>query len=83
VTERLDGSDDAAKQLDEERLRRLAGNVRAERARRGLTQPQLAGMLGLSKNTINAIENARTDPSYLTIWHLADALGVDLRDLVE
>lgn len=72
----------AATQLDEERLRRLAANTRAERARRGLTQPQLAALLGISKNTVNAIENARTDPSYLTVCHLADALAVEVRDLV-
>lgn len=78
-----DGNDDPAKQLDEDRLRLLAGAVRAERARRGFTQPQLAALLGISKNTINKIENARTDPSYLTILHLADALGVHVRDLIE
>lgn len=37
--------------------------IRALRAGRGWSQAQLAGLLGVSRQTVNAIETGRYDPS--------------------
>jgi transcriptional regulator with XRE-family HTH domain len=59
-----------------ERLRRL-------RESRALRQEDLAELAGVGKNTVNRIEKNRTEPHMTTIRKLADALGVDPRELVE
>ena len=54
----------------------LAEQVRAERARRQLTQEQLAELAGMSPARISEIENGGTDPRFSTIVRVADALGL-------
>lgn len=41
----------------------MDNRVREARRRRGLTQAQLAEAMGVSRNTINSIENGRYTPS--------------------
>ncbi len=41
----------------------MRNDVRALRAARGLSQAQLAAALGVSRQTVNAIETGRYDPS--------------------
>jgi putative transcriptional regulator len=41
----------------------MKNDVRSLRAGRGLTQQQLAAMMGVSRQTINAIETDRYTPS--------------------
>jgi transcriptional regulator with XRE-family HTH domain len=59
-----------------ERIRRLTES-------RALRQEDLAELAGVGKNTVNRIEKNRTEPHMTTIRKLADALGVDPRELVE
>jgi transcriptional regulator with XRE-family HTH domain len=58
-----------------ERLRQL-------REERALRQEDLAALAGLGKNTINRIERNRTEPHMTTVRKLAEALGVEPRELV-
>jgi transcriptional regulator with XRE-family HTH domain len=58
-----------------ERLRRL-------REERALRQEDLAKLAGIGKNTVNRIENNRTEPHMTTVRKLADALEVDSAELV-
>lgn len=83
VPDAADDADEVEKQLDADRLRRFGEAVRLERLRQRLTQAQLGSRIGVHKNTILAIENAKVDTSLLTAWHVADVLGVHLRDLIE
>lgn len=53
---------------------RLANPLRAERDARGWTQADLAARVGVSRKTINTIENGIFVPSTLTALKIAEAL---------
>lgn len=53
---------------------RLNNRLREERARRGLTQADLADMVGVSRKTINTVENGVFIPSTVLALELARAL---------
>lgn len=59
----------------------LANTLREHRARMGLTQEALAERVGVSRKTINTVENARFVPSTILALKLADALGVPVEEL--
>ena len=53
----------------------LHNTLRDERARLGLTQAQLAEVVGVSRKTINTVENGIFIPSTVLSLKLAKALG--------
>ena len=53
------------------------------RAKRGLTQKQLAERAGISHGYLARLETARQDPSLTVLEKLAEALSVKVRALVE
>lgn len=57
--------------------------LRRLRAEKGLTMDALEERTGVSKRTISEIERGMRVPHTLTLAKLAEALGVDLDDLVE
>ena len=59
----------------------LANRLRELRARHGLTQAQLAEQVGVSRKTINTIENRVFVPSTLLALKLARALDVSVHDI--
>jgi transcriptional regulator with XRE-family HTH domain len=59
----------------------MASMLKAERERRGLTQEDLARMSGVSRQTINYLENGRQRPYAKTLERLSAALGVDPNEL--
>ena len=64
-------------------MRRLVGrNVRRVRQARGLTQEQLADRSGFSQQYISGLEQGRRNPTIVTIYELAGALGVNHMELV-
>lgn len=64
-------------------MRRLVGrNVRACRLAKGLTQEQFADRSGFSQQYISSLEKGRRNPTIVTIYDLAKALGVSHVDLV-
>ncbi|MFE3839464.1 helix-turn-helix transcriptional regulator [Pseudogemmobacter sonorensis] len=56
--------------------------VRVFRDWRGLTQAALADKAGVNRVTVAEIETGRKQGSVATLKKIADALGVDLDDLV-
>jgi putative transcriptional regulator len=54
---------------------RLVNRVRELREARSLTQAQLADLVGVSRKTINPVENAVFVPSTVIALKLARALG--------
>lgn len=57
-------------------MRRLVGrNVRRLRMKKGLTQEQFAERSGFSQQYISSLENGRRNPTVVTLYELADALG--------
>jgi len=64
-------------------MRKLVGrNVQAIRQRNGLTQEQLAELSGFSQQYISGLEKGRRNPTIVTIYEIASALGVSHMDLV-
>ena len=59
----------------------IGDRVRFYRTRRGLTQRQLAVMVGLAEETVSAIERGRRDPSRKGLVRFAQALRVSVPDL--
>ena len=52
-------------------------NIRQFRQEKGMTQQQLADLAGVTRQTINALENARYNPSLLLAYRLTKILGKD------
>ena len=59
----------------------LTNRLRGERARLNLTQAELATMVGVSRKTINTVENGVFIPSTVLALRLARALGVTVESL--
>ena len=60
----------------------VGGNVRRIRRKKGLTQEQLAEISGFSQQYISGLEQGRRNPTVVTLYELASALGVSPLDLV-
>lgn len=70
--------------MDPEQLADVIGaNVRRLRAERGLSLDGLAAAADLSKGTVVAIEQQRSNPSVATLCALSEALQVGLMTLLE
>ena len=64
-------------------MRKLVGrNVRRIRQKRGLTQEKFAEISGFSQQYLSSLENGRRNPTVVTIYELATALGVSHMELV-
>ena len=55
--------------------------MRIERARRNLTQAELAAKAGVTRRSINAIETGRMVPSVLLAIRIARALGATVEEV--
>ena len=65
-------------------MRRLVGrNVRKVRVQKGLTQEAFAEASGFSQQYISGLEVGRRNPTVVTLFELASALGVSHMALVE
>jgi putative transcriptional regulator len=64
-------------------MRALRNHLKVERAKRNLTQEQLAELLGVTRKTINTIETGRFVPSTALALRLARVFGVRVEDLFE
>lgn len=53
------------------------------RTKRGITLVQLAKLTGISKSTLNNIENSKTSPTLMELEIIAKALGVRITDLFD
>ena len=61
----------------------MGAKVRWERRAQALTQEDLAKRAGVSVATLTRIEQGQVEPHVSTLRRLADALGVEPRDLME
>lgn len=60
---------------------RLGSRLKTVRTEAGLTQAELADRAGVSRKTINTVENGIFIPSTLLALSLARALGTTVEDL--
>ena len=49
--------------------------IRQFRQEKGITQQELADLVGVTRQTINALENARYNPSLLLAYKITKILG--------
>jgi transcriptional regulator with XRE-family HTH domain len=57
--------------------------IKAARKAAGLTQQQLAELIGCDQSVISRIEQGRRDMSVNLLRSIAQALGVPLQDLID
>jgi len=60
---------------------RLANGLKERRAELGLTQAELAERVGVTRKTVNTVENGVFTPSATLAIKLAKALGVTVEQL--
>lgn len=53
----------------------MKNRIRELRTERGWSQAELAQRLGVSRQSVNAFETGRSDPSLLTAFRITESLG--------
>lgn len=66
-----------------EKYRTIGSNIRMVRKSAGISQTELANRVGSNKSAISRYENGMQKPSLDTLMRMADALDVDLADLLK
>lgn len=61
----------------------MKNRLRVLRAEHQLSQAELAQRLGVSRQTVNAVENGRYDPSLPLAFDLARLFGVSIEEIFE
>ncbi len=61
----------------------MKNRLKVLRAEAGLSQAALADRLGVSRQTVNALETGRYDPSLPLAFSLADLFGLRIEDIFE
>lgn len=59
----------------------VKNTIRVLRAERRWSQAELAERVGVSRNSINSIENGRFDPSLSLAYAIADAFETGVEDV--
>jgi transcriptional regulator with XRE-family HTH domain len=63
-------------------VRKIVGlNIRKARIDSGLSQEELAGRMGVEQFYISGLEAGRRNPTLVTLWKAANALGVEVGTL--
>ena len=57
--------------------------IRVLRAEKGWTQADLARLLDVSRNSVNAIENGKYDPSLPLAFRIADVFGLRIEEIFQ
>lgn len=67
-----------------EDARQLVGqNVRRLRLAAKISQAELAARMGVDRSYVSGLELGNRNPTVVTLWHLAKALGVRMRDFMD
>jgi putative transcriptional regulator len=61
----------------------MKNRLRDERAKREWSQAELAERLSVSRQTVNAIETGKYDPSLPLAFKLADVFGAKIEELFQ
>lgn len=65
-------------------MRKLIGrNFARLRREQGLTQEQLEERSGFSQQYLSSLERGRRNPTVITVYELAQSMGVDYLDLLK
>ena len=61
----------------------MKNRIRELRERKGISQEELAGMLGVSRQTVNAIENDKYDPMLPLAFKIALTFETTIEDVFQ
>lgn len=61
----------------------MKNSIRQERKRKRITQEQLAGMVGVSRQSINAIERGKYTPSTVLALKISEIFNTTVNSLFE
>lgn len=61
----------------------MKNRLKVLRAERGWSQQDLAGQLEVSRQSVNAIETGRYDPSLPLAFRIADLFGMAIEDIFQ
>lgn len=61
----------------------MRNNIKIERARHDITQEKLAELIGVSRQTINSIENNKYVPSTVLALRLSEVFSLPVNELFE
>jgi putative transcriptional regulator len=59
----------------------MKNRIRVLRAEKGWSQAELADKVGVSRNSINAVENGKFDPSLPLAFRIADVFELKIEDV--
>jgi transcriptional regulator with XRE-family HTH domain len=68
---------------DEELLKLLGERIRNLRKVKGMSQQDLAYVIGIEKSNLSVIENGKTNPQILTYAKIASAMEMSLDNLFQ
>lgn len=66
----------------QDKLQQLGSKVREIRLSKGMTQTELAHLIGKDHPSINKLENGKVNPSFIFLTEVAEGLGVELKDFL-
>jgi len=61
----------------------MKNNIKVERARKNITQAQLADLISVSRQTINAMEAGKYVPSTVIALRLSKIFGIEVSAIFE
>lgn len=61
----------------------IGHQIKERRSTLGITQPDLAEIAGISKNTLYKIETGQTNPTLRILNKIADILGMEIKLVVK
>ena len=61
----------------------MKNRIRTLRAERGWTQADLAAHLDVSRNSVNAIDNAKYDPSLPLAFKISELFGLPIEKIFQ
>ena len=67
---------------EKKNLKKLGSNIIKIRKAKGISQERLAMLAGIDRSFIGRIERGETNPTFLTLLRISNALGCKICDLV-
>ncbi|MDG1393275.1 MAG: helix-turn-helix transcriptional regulator [Flavobacteriaceae bacterium] len=64
-------------------LELLGGNIVKKRKERGIKQKELSDILDIDDGSLRRIEFGRTNPTTMTLYNIASALEIELKELFD
>ena len=67
---------------EEEYILEVCKNIKSFRLAKNLTQVDLSASIGIDDSSLRRIESGRTSPTLKTLFRIANALGIEVSELL-